>query len=57
MWAMNGENSAGNLTNAPIANNPDNSAALLTIKFENFAHPIVFPSGTPRELLDYANPR
>ena len=57
MWPMNGENSPENLTNGPIANNPDISAVLLTIEFENFACPIIFPSGTPSEILDYANPR
>ncbi|XP_065912685.1 phosphatidylinositol 4,5-bisphosphate 3-kinase catalytic subunit gamma isoform-like isoform X2 [Dysidea avara] len=57
MWPMNGENSPENLTNGPIANNPDTSAVLLTIEFENFARPIIFPSGTPSEILDYANPR
>jgi len=54
MWPINGENPPGNLTNA---NNPDTSSVLLTIEFETYAYPIVFPSGTPSELLDYGNPR
>jgi len=31
----------------PIANNPDSTAVKLTIEFENFAHPVVFPNDIP----------
>lgn len=31
----------------PIANNPDPSAVQLTMEFEYFAHPVIFPNDVP----------
>lgn len=42
----------------PTANNPDPGAIKLTLEFESWAHPIVFPNAIPpADLLDYATPR
>lgn len=45
-------------TIGPTANNPDPGAVKLTLEFESWAHPIVFPNDIPpADLLDYATPR
>ena len=42
----------------PTANNPDPNAVKLTLEFESWAHPIIFPNDVPpADLLDYAEPR
>jgi len=36
----------------PIANNPDPSAVQLTIEFEQFAHPVIFPNDIPAHVVN-----
>ena len=35
----------------PIANNPDPTAVQLTMEFEHFAHPVIFPNDVPTHVV------